>query len=103
MEDMMRYSCQVALPGFGKEAQAKLQNAKVLIIGMGGLGCPAAQYLVSTGVGTLGIADYDTISISNLHRQVLYTPNEVVQKKVVIAAKKLQEQNPQVNIVTHDI
>lgn len=102
MEDMMRYSCQLALPGFGKEAQIKLQNAKVLIIGMGGLGCPAAQYLVSTGVGTLGIADYDTISISNLHRQVLYSPNEVGQKKATIAAKKLQEQNPQVSIITHN-
>jgi molybdopterin/thiamine biosynthesis adenylyltransferase/rhodanese-related sulfurtransferase len=103
MEDLARYSCQLALPGFGKEAQAKLMQARVLIIGMGGLGCPAAQYLASSGIGTLGIADFDTISISNLHRQILYTEEEVGQKKVAIAGKKLQKQNPQINIIIHDI
>lgn len=103
MDDNARYSCQVALPDFGKEAQEKLRNAKVLIIGMGGLGCPAAQYLVSSGVGMVGLADFDAIGVSNLHRQILYAANEVGQKKVTVAAKKLQAQNPQVKIITHNI
>ena len=103
LQDMERYSCQVALPDFGADVQLRLKQAKVLIIGMGGLGCPAAQYLVSTGVGVLGIADYDTISISNLHRQVLYGENEVGQKKVSVARNWLQQQNSGIKICVHDI
>jgi molybdopterin/thiamine biosynthesis adenylyltransferase len=75
--DLLRYSCQVTLPGFGEASQQLLQNAKVLIVGAGGLGCPSAQYLAASGIGTLGIADFDTVSISNLHRQVLYNPSDV--------------------------
>lgn len=97
--DLLRYSCQINLPGFEEAAQRKLQNAKVLVIGAGGLGCPAAQYLAATGVGTLAIADDDAISIGNLHRQILYTPNEVGQKKVLVAVEKLQQQNPQIKIL----
>jgi molybdopterin/thiamine biosynthesis adenylyltransferase len=78
--DFSRYSCQIALPGFSEAAQQLLQQAKVLIVGAGGLGCPAAQYLTAAGVGTIGIADFDTVSISNLHRQILYTPADVGQK-----------------------
>lgn len=65
--DILRYSCQMALPGFSEQTQILLQQARVLIVGAGGLGCPAAQYLTSSGVGTLGIADYDVVSASNLH------------------------------------
>lgn len=101
--DASRYSCQIALPGFGEQAQQRLQQAKVLIVGMGGLGCPAAQYLASAGIGTLGLADDDTVSNSNLHRQILYTPADAGLKKVAVAARKLQEQNPDINIVTHPI
>jgi molybdopterin/thiamine biosynthesis adenylyltransferase/rhodanese-related sulfurtransferase len=101
--DLARYSCQVALPGFGEAAQQLLQQAKVLIAGAGGLGCPAAQYLAAAGIGTLGIADYDTISTSNLHRQILYTPADVGLKKAVVAANRLRQQNPPINIVTHDV
>lgn len=97
--ELLRYSCQINLPGFAESAQQKLQQAKVLIIGAGGLGCPAAQYLASSGIGTLAIADDDTISIGNLHRQILYTPAEVGKKKVLIATEKLQQQNPQINII----
>ena len=86
-EHEIRYSCQVALPGFGKAAQEKLRTAKVLIVGMGGLGCPAAQYLAAAGIGTIGLADHDTINVSNLHRQILYAENEVGQKKVTVAQK----------------
>jgi molybdopterin/thiamine biosynthesis adenylyltransferase/rhodanese-related sulfurtransferase len=101
--DLTRYSCQVALPGFGSRGQALLQNAKVLIIGAGGLGCPAAQYLVSSGIGTIGIVDNDTISISNLHRQILFTPTEEGRKKAVVACEKLQLQNPACAITAHEM
>jgi len=101
--DLLRYSCQVALPGFGEASQQLLQQAKVLIVGAGGLGCPAAQYLAAAGIGTLGIADFDTVSISNLHRQILYTPADIGLKKVVIAANHLQQQNPGIKVIAHDI
>jgi molybdopterin/thiamine biosynthesis adenylyltransferase/rhodanese-related sulfurtransferase len=97
--DLSRYSCQVALPGFGETAQQLLKQAKVLIVGAGGLGCPAAQYLASSGVGTIGIADFDTVSVSNLHRQVLYNPSDVGQLKANIACKRLQQQNPDIKLV----
>ncbi|RZA03285.1 MAG: thiamine biosynthesis protein [Sphingobacteriaceae bacterium] len=100
---LLRYSCQIALPGFGETTQQLLQQAKVLIVGAGGLGCPAAQYLASSGIGTLGIADYDIVSISNLHRQILYTPADVGQKKAIIACEKLQKQNPQIKLVAYDV
>jgi len=99
-DEWLRYSCQLALPGFGKESQQKLQNAKVLIVGAGGLGCPAAQYLAASGVGTIAIADFDIISTSNLHRQILYAPAEVGLLKAEVASKKLQQQNPQINIIS---
>lgn len=101
--DISRYNCQIALPGFGEAAQQRLQQAKVLVIGAGGLGCPAAQYLTAAGAGTIGLADYDTISTSNLHRQILYTPADVGQKKATVAALKLRQQNPDVNIITYDV
>jgi adenylyltransferase/sulfurtransferase len=79
--DLLRYSCQMQLPDFGEVKQQLLQQSKVLIVGAGGLGCPAAQYLAATGVGTITIADFDTVSLGNLHRQILYSPNEVGEKK----------------------
>jgi len=101
--DLLRYSCQLTLPGFNEASQQQLQNAKVLIVGAGGLGCPAGQYLAAAGIGTIGIADFDTVSISNLHRQVLYTPAEVGLKKVAIICKKLQQQNPGILLIPHDV
>ena len=97
----LRYSCQIALPGFSEAAQAKLREAKVLVVGAGGLGCPAAQYLTAAGIGTLGLADFDTVSESNLHRQILFTPAEVGQLKAEVAVGKLQSQNPGINLVAH--
>ncbi len=102
-DELLRYSCQLALPGFNEDTQKRLQNAKVLIAGAGGLGCPAGQYLAAAGIGTIGIADYDTISISNLHRQILYTPAEAGLKKVTVACDKLQQQNPGISIIPHNI
>ncbi|WP_183562598.1 HesA/MoeB/ThiF family protein [Mucilaginibacter sp. SP1R1] len=99
--DILRYSCQMALPGFSEEGQQLLQQAKVLIVGAGGLGCPAAQYLTSSGIGTLGIADYDVISISNLHRQILFTPADVGKNKVAVATERLQKQNPDIRLIPH--
>lgn len=96
-----RYQCQMALPGFGIASQELLQNARILIVGMGGLGCPSAQYLASCGVGTIGIADDDIVSLSNLHRQILYTPDDIGSYKVDIAAQKLQQQNPSVSVIPY--
>ena len=100
-EDFARYSCQIALPGFSESAQQLLQQAKVLIVGAGGLGCPSAQYLVAAGIGTLGIADFDTVSIGNLHRQVLYTPEDAGLSKVAVACERLQKQNPGIKLIPH--
>jgi molybdopterin/thiamine biosynthesis adenylyltransferase/rhodanese-related sulfurtransferase len=101
--DFLRYTCQIALPGFSESAQRLLQQAKVLVVGAGGLGCPAAQYMAAAGIGTLGIADFDTVSISNLHRQVLYTPADAGKKKAVVASAQLQKQNPDIKVVAHDV
>lgn len=98
-----RYHCQMALPGFGTSSQELLKNAKVLIVGMGGIGCPSAQYLASSGIGTIGLADDDTISESNLHRQILYAPEDIGKPKVDVATKKLQQQNPLVKIIPFNL
>lgn len=102
MSDWTRYTCQLNLPGFDAAAQQKLSAAKVLVVGAGGLGCPVAQYLVSSGVGTLALADYDTVSVKNLHRQILYTPADAGKKKVAVAKEKLQAQNPDIHIIAID-
>src|ERR1017187_7891394 len=96
-QEKSRYSKQIILPEIGIEGQDKLRSAKVLVIGAGGLGCPILQYLTAAGVGTIGIADGDTISISNLQRQVLYTEQEIGQSKADVAIKKLKALNPHVH------
>lgn len=101
--DFLRYGCQMNLPGFNEEKQQLLQDSKVLVVGLGGLGCPAAQYLAAAGTGGLGIADYDVVSVSNLHRQILYTPQEIGLKKSAIASQKLQSQNPGIKVIPHDV
>ena len=93
----------MALPGFSEKAQQRLQNARVLIVGAGGLGCPAAQYLAAAGIGTLAIADFDTVAVGNLHRQVLYSPADVGKKKVTVAAERLQQQNPGIRLIPLDL
>ena len=100
-EERSRYSKQTILPEIGMEGQERLCAAKVLVIGAGGLGCPMLQYLVAAGVGEIGIADGDDIDISNLQRQVLYTAQEIGQKKVIIAEKKLTALNRHVKINTY--
>ena len=103
LPDFSRYSCQMILPGFGELTQRVLSASHVLIIGAGGLGCPAAQYLTAAGVGNIGIADFDIVSTGNLHRQILYRPDQVGLKKVAVASTTLQLQNPGINIIPHDI
>jgi adenylyltransferase/sulfurtransferase len=93
-----RYSRQTTLPEIGASGQQKLKRAKVLIVGMGGLGCPAAQYLTAAGVGTLGLMDHDLIQATNLHRQILYKESDVGQPKVTTAKTALQNLNSDVNI-----
>ena len=96
-----RYQRQIILKGFGQEGQHKLMQSKVLVIGAGGLGCPALQYLVAAGVGTVGIVDDDVVSLTNLHRQVLYATEEMGLLKVDVAAKKLNRLNADVKILTY--
>lgn len=91
-----RYIRQLILPGFGLQAQNKLRAARILIVGVGGLGCPALQYLVAAGVGIIGIMDADTISVSNLHRQLLFNASEIGQKKVSVAAGKMKQMDESV-------
>ena len=94
-----RYQRQIILPEFGEEGQQKLLNAKVLVIGAGGLGCPVLQYLTAAGVGTIGIVDNDVVSLNNLHRQVLYSVNDIGLSKAERAAHILQQLNPDIKIV----
>lgn len=93
-----RYSRHLILEGFGEEAQLKLKAAKILVIGAGGLGCPALLYLTAAGVGHIGIVDGDVISESNLQRQVLFTSENIGRNKSQVAKEKLSAQNPLIKI-----
>lgn len=97
-----RYKRQFSLDNFGEHKQAKLKQAKVLVIGAGALGCPVLTYLTAAGVGTIGIVDNDTVELSNLHRQVLYTVDDLGQPKVMAAAARLQRMNPEIIIEAHN-
>lgn len=97
-EELLRYSRQIMLPRFDVAAQEKLKSARVLIVGMGGIGCPVALYLAAAGVGELHLADFDSVDASNLQRQVLFTPADVGRLKTVAAADKLRLQNPNVRL-----
>lgn len=98
---MKRYERQITLPEIGISGQQKLAEARVLVIGVGGLGCPVLQNLVAAGVGKIGIVDGDIVEESNLHRQYLYTLNDCGQQKVVVASQVVFKQNPEVKIITY--
>lgn len=98
-----RYIRQIQLHEVGEEGQQKLANAKVLVIGAGGLGCPALMYLAAAGIGHLGIVDPDIVSISNLHRQLLYAEAHIGQNKATIAAAQLKELHPLCQITTYPV
>ncbi|MCC5932439.1 MAG: HesA/MoeB/ThiF family protein [Cyclobacteriaceae bacterium] len=98
---MNRFERQVKLPGIGREGQQKLQQAKVLVIGAGGLGCPALLYLAAAGVGTLGIVDGDIVDASNLNRQILFGANDVGKPKTACAAAMLRKKYPDVHLISY--
>lgn len=96
--ELLRYSRQIMLPQFDIAAQEKLKAARVLIVGMGGIGCPLAMYLAAAGVGELLLVDFDTVDESNLQRQIVFTPADVGRPKVSAAAEKLRLQNPYITV-----
>ena len=101
-EQIERYSRHIILQDVGGAGQEKILNAKVLIIGTGGLGAPAALYLAAAGVGTLGLIDGDVVDLSNLQRQVIHHTPDVGTPKVESAKRKINEINPDVNVVTYN-
>lgn len=98
--DRLRYARHTALAGVGEDGQARLAAATALVIGVGGLGCPAAQYLAGGGVGRVLLNDFDRVDVSNLPRQVLFTPDDVGELKVDAAERRLAAVNPAVVIET---
>ena len=98
-----RFSRQIILKNIGMSGQKKIIQSKVLVIGMGGLGSPVAEFLTRAGIGTLCIIDYDNVDLSNIHRQSLYNVNDIKKSKVVIAKKKLKKINSKTNIICHKI
>ncbi len=97
-EQLLRYSRQIMLPAFGYEGQQRLLAARVLIVGLGGLGSPVAMYLAAAGVGTLVLADFDAVDLSNLQRQLLHTSERIGMTKVDSAVRTLTAINPQVRL-----
>ena len=100
-EQMERYEAHLQLPGFSVAAQRRLMAARALIVGVGGLGCPIAQYLVAAGVGTVGLVDDDVVEASNLQRQILFDEDDRGSNKVEVAAARLRGQNSAVLIREH--
>ena len=96
-----RFSRQLILKDVGPKGQKKIFSSKILIVGVGGLGCPAAESLVRAGIGTIGLIDNDIVSLSNIHRQCLFTSKDLKKSKVSVAAKKLREINPSTKIKTY--
>ena len=102
IQDFLRYNRQMMLPEIGDSGQKKLKKAKVLVIGAGGLGCPILQYMATAGIGTIGIVDFDTIELHNLHRQILYTEEHVGQSKAITAKSVLETLNPLIDIIAFE-
>lgn len=102
-EQSRRYSRHLLLDGFGLEGQLRLLDARVLIVGMGGLGSPIALYLAAAGVGTLGLVDGDTVSLTNLQRQIIHGTPDVGRSKVDSAAESIIMVNPEVKVEKHEL
>ncbi len=100
--DVLRYSRQLILEGFGAEGQRKLKQARVLVAGAGGLGAPILMYLAAAGVGNIGIVDFDSVTYSNLNRQVIHFTEDIGKKKTDSAEDKMKHLNPDTNIVKYN-
>ncbi len=101
VEELSRYSRQIILPQIGQEGQERLKKSSVLLVGMGGLGGPASLYLAAAGIGRLGLADFDEVELSNLHRQIIHSSRDIGRSKLQSAAHKLQALNPHCHIHLH--
>ena len=101
--EIERFSRQIILKNIGILGQKKIIQSKVLIVGMGGLGCPVAEFLTRAGVGSLGIIDSDIVDLSNIHRQSLYDTRDLKKPKVIAAQKKLKKINPKTKVKCHKI
>jgi molybdopterin/thiamine biosynthesis adenylyltransferase len=102
-QQVLRYSRHIILPRIGAAGQRKLMDARVLCVGAGGLGSPAAMYLAAAGVGTLGIVDFDRVDLTNLQRQLLHDTADVGRPKVDSAAERINDINPEVRVVKHNL
>lgn len=102
-EEKRKYIKQIMVPEIGLSGQEKIRNTKVAIVGCGGLGCPTLLYLAASGVGTIGIIDFDTVSITNIHRQIIFGNNDVGKKKIEIAKEKINALHPEVNLICYDV
>ena len=101
-KEVEKFSRQIILKNIGALGQKKILRSKVLIIGMGGLGCPAADFLTRSGIGTLGIIDHDNVSLSNLHRQSLYSEKDLNKSKVKVSKRKLNTINSKTKVNIFD-
>lgn len=97
-----RYEKHIMIPNVGEGGQLKLKNARVLIVGAGGLGCPALQYLCAAGIGHIGIVEFDVVNDSNLQRQILYGTNDIGKLKSIITRERLNQQNNNLNIKVYN-
>ena len=102
IDEVRRYSRHLIIPDVGMSGQKRLKNAKVLVIGAGGLGSPALLYLAAAGVGTLGIAEFDEVDESNLQRQIIHQQSDIGKSKAQSAKESVLETNPYVNVVLHE-
>ncbi|WVQ76822.1 hypothetical protein IAR50_006496 [Cryptococcus sp. DSM 104548] len=102
-EEYERYGRQMIMPDFGLPGQVALKNAKVAVVGAGGLGCPVLQYLAGSGVGTIGIFDHDIVSLSNLHRQILHTTDRAGMNKAESACLALRALNTKINLIPNPV
>ena len=98
-DQLLRYSRHIILPEVGGKGQTKIANAKVAIVGAGGLGCPVGYYLTAAGVGTIALIDNDTVEMSNLQRQIAHSMNTIGMPKVESAQKTFNALNPDVNVI----
>src|SRR5436190_2559075 len=101
-EEVLRYSRHLILPDVGLDGQRKLKAGRILLIGAGGLGSPAALYLAAAGVGTLGLVDFDVVDVSNLQRQIIHGTGDVGRSKLESAQSRIEALNPEVHVETFD-